>query len=67
MAVLAGVWAGVLVTNVRANVVISTLSGVLVDVIIDVLSDVGVEVLNDVNSNVLVAKMTAVCFAMPSP
>ena len=48
----------VLVINVRAGVVITTLSGVYVDVAIDVVFDIDVEGLAGVNANVLVAAMT---------
>lgn len=48
-----------IVTNVGADVVIDTFSGVSVDVTIDSVSDIGGDVLTDVNANVLVAAVTA--------
>ena len=47
---------GVIVINVRADVVIDALTGVW-DVTIDVVSDIGDGVLISVNANVLVAAM----------
>ena len=57
------VW--VFVINVRADVMIGTLSGVKVDVIVDVLSDSsGVKVLADVNTEVLIAATIVLQFTM---
>ena len=51
--------------NVRADVVIDTLSDVQVDVTIDV-SDIGVEVLTDV-TDALIVGMTDLQFVMSAP
>ena len=73
--VLADAWVGKVmkvsvnmsVINVRADVVIGTLSDVQVDVTIDVVSDIGVEVFTGVNVNVLAVALTSLQFPMSAP
>ena len=74
--VMADEWVGeiigplvaVFVINLRADVMIITLSNVFVEVTIGVVSsDIRVEDLTDVNTNVLVAMVTALYVSIPAP
>ena len=74
--VMADEWVGevikvlvaVFVINLRADVMIITLSNVFVEVTIGVVSsDIRVEESTDVNTNVLVAMVTALYVFIPAP